>query len=110
MRPLTLGTRADLKINRVASRLIDEMMAVGDPSLETRGVAPLQHGRVAILDQHDLTLEHINELVFGLVPVAECGGTPGLRRVRLTPNCVSPTTSPSAAFSRPSVMARHGSG
>ncbi len=34
MRPLTLGTRADLKIDRVALRLIDEMMAVGDPSLE----------------------------------------------------------------------------
>src|SRR5256885_17007725 len=74
MRPLTLGTRADLKIDRVALRLIDEMMAVGDPSLETRGVAPLQHGRAAILDQHDLTLEHVNEFVFGLVPVAECGG------------------------------------
>ena len=50
MRPLTLGPRADLEIDRVALRLIDEMMAVGDPGLETRGVATLQHGRAAILD------------------------------------------------------------
>jgi len=85
MRPLTLGTRAGLKINRVASRLIDEMMAVGDPSLETRGVAPLQHGRVAILDQHDLTLEDISELVFGLVPVAECGRHAGLKAREIDP-------------------------
>src|SRR5262249_45306323 len=71
VRPLALGTRADLEIDRVALRLVDEMVAVGDPGLETRGVAPLQHGRAAILDQHDLTLEHVNELVFGLVSVPE---------------------------------------
>jgi len=90
MRPLTLGTRADLKIDRVALRLIDEMMAVGDPSLETRGVAPLQHGRAAILDQHDLTLEHIHELVFGLVPVAECGGGAGLKAREIDPELREP--------------------
>jgi hypothetical protein len=101
MRALTLCARADLEVDRVALRPIDEMMTISDPSLETRGVARLQHGRSTIVDQRDLALEGVNELVFSLVP---------LRRVRLTPNCVSPTTSPSAAFSRPSVTARHGSG
>src|SRR5260370_8100702 len=90
MRPLPLGTRADLKIARVALRLIDEMMAVGDPSLETRGVAPLQHGRAAILDQHDLTLEHVNEFVFGLVPVAECGDGSRLKTGGIDPELPPP--------------------
>src|SRR5258708_38845761 len=66
------------------------MMAVGDPSLETRGVAPLQHGRAAILDQHDLTLEHVNEFVFGLVPVAECGGGAGLKAREIDPELREP--------------------
>src|SRR5258708_1243282 len=92
MRPLTLGTRADLKIDRVALRLIDEMMAVGDPSLETRGVAPLQHGRAAILDQHDLTLEHVNEFVFGLVPVPAGGGGAGPKARQTNPALPSPHT------------------
>src|ERR1700738_5564401 len=90
MRPLTLGTRADLKIYRVALRLIDAMMSVGDPSLEPRGVAPRQPGRAAILDQHDPTLEHINELVFGLVPVAECRGGAGLKAREIDPELREP--------------------
>src|SRR5260221_11563020 len=68
MRALTLCARADLEVDRVALRPIDEMMTVSDPSLETRGVARLQHGRATVLDQHDLALEDVNELVFGLVP------------------------------------------
>src|SRR5438552_2643316 len=78
MRALTLCARADLEVDRVALRPIDEMMTVSDPSLETRGVARLQHGRSTIVDQRDLALEHVNELVFGLVPVAQRGGGAGL--------------------------------
>ena len=61
-----------------------------DPGLETRGVATLQHGRAAILDQHDLTLEHVNELVFGLVPVAECGRGAGLEAREIDPELREP--------------------
>src|SRR5712692_7123811 len=90
MRALTLCARADLEVDRVALRPIDEMMTVSDPSLETRGVAPLQHGRAAILDQHDLALEHVNEFVFGLVPVAECGGGAGLKAREVDPELREP--------------------
>src|SRR5262249_44659529 len=87
---LALGARADLEIDRVALRLIDEMMAVGDPSLETRSVARLQHGRAAVLDQHDLAFEHVNELVFGLVPVAQRGGGTGLESREIDPKLAEP--------------------
>src|SRR6476661_2203176 len=53
MRALTLCARADLEVDRVALRPIDEMMTISDPSLETRGVARLQHGRYTIVDQRD---------------------------------------------------------
>src|SRR5258705_8118628 len=67
VRALVLGARADLEIERVARGLVDEVMAVGDTGLEPRRVARSQHRRAAILDQRDLPLEHIDELVFGLV-------------------------------------------
>jgi hypothetical protein len=50
------------------------MVTVCDARLEARSVASLQYGRAAILDQHDLALEHVYELVFGLVPVTQCRG------------------------------------
>src|SRR5215471_10220781 len=90
MRALTLCARADLEVDRVALRPIYEMMTVSDPSLETRGIARLQHGRAAILDQHDLTLEHVNELVFGLVPVAQRGGGAGLEAREVDPELREP--------------------
>src|SRR5262249_38774352 len=90
MRAFTLCARADLEVDRVALRPIDEMMAVGDPSLETRGVAWLQHGRAAVLDQHDLAFEHVNELVFGLVPVAQRGGSARLESREIDPKLAEP--------------------
>src|SRR6516165_6610461 len=50
MRALTLCARAYLEVDRVALRPIDEMMTIGDSSLETRGVARLQHGRAAVVE------------------------------------------------------------
>src|SRR5262249_56430652 len=90
MRALTLGARADLKVDRIARRPMDEMMTVSDPSLETRGIARLQHGRAAVLDQHDLALEHVDEFVFGLVPVAQRGGGAGLEAREIDPELREP--------------------
>jgi hypothetical protein len=66
------------------------MMTVSDPSLETRGVARLQHGRAIVLDQRDLALEDVNELVFGLVPVAQRGGRAGLKAREVDPELGEP--------------------
>src|SRR5262245_42133749 len=90
MRALTLCARADLEVDHVALRPIDEMMTVSDPSLETRGVARLQHGRATVLDQRDLALEDVNELVFGLVPVVQRGGGAGLEAREVDPELGEP--------------------
>src|SRR3981081_4125792 len=71
VRALLLGARAHLGIGRVARGLVGGVMAVGDAGLEPRRVARSQHRRAAILDQRDLPLEHIDELVLGLVPMAQ---------------------------------------
>src|SRR5262249_24881808 len=110
MRTLPLGARADLEIERIALRLVDEMMTVRHTGREACCVARAQHGRAIVLDQHDFALEHVNELIFGLVPWRSAEAAPGFSRVRLTPNCMSPATSPSTVFSRPWVTAPHGSG
>jgi hypothetical protein len=110
MRSLTLRSRSNLEIDGIATRPIDEMMTVGDASLEARRVARLQYGRAAILDQRDLALEHVNELVFGLMPVAQCRSGARLESREIDPELREPTTSPIAAFSRPAVIAPHGSG
>ena len=71
MRTLPLSARADLEVECIALRLVDEMMTVGHAGLEACRIAREQHGRAAVLDQHDLALEHIDELIFGLVPVTQ---------------------------------------
>src|SRR5438128_8660104 len=90
MRALTLCARADLQVDRVGLRPIDEMMTISDPSLKPRGVARLQHGRSTIVDQRDLALEDVNELVFGLVPVAQRGGGAGLEAREVDPELGEP--------------------
>jgi hypothetical protein len=79
VRALALGARTDLEINRISLGLIDEMVTVGNASLETRSVTRPQHGRAALLHQRDLAFEHIDELVFGLVPVAQRRSGAGLQ-------------------------------
>src|SRR6202023_1296004 len=79
-----------LEVGRVALRPIDEMMTASNPDLETRGVARLQHGRATVLDQRDLALEDVNELVFGLVPVAQRGGGAGLEAREVDPELREP--------------------
>src|SRR5262249_1529097 len=64
---------ADLEVKRVARRAVDQMMAVGDPSLESGSIARLQKGFTAVLDQHDFALQHVDELVLGLMPMPQGG-------------------------------------
>src|SRR5207244_12394818 len=65
------GARADLEIEHIALRLVDEMMTVGNSGLEARAVAGLEHGLAAVLYQGDFAFEHIDELVLLLVPMPQ---------------------------------------
>ena len=56
---------------RVAA--VDEMMAVGDALGEGGAVAGAHHRLALVLDQHRLAVEHDDELVLALVPVALAG-------------------------------------
>src|SRR5579862_3873597 len=47
------------------------MMAVGAVGLEARGIARLEHGLAAVLGQDDFALQHVDELVFLLVPMPQ---------------------------------------
>src|SRR5262245_27270376 len=85
MRTLTLGARPDFEINRITLRPIDEVVTVGDAGLEARSVARSQYGRAALLDQRDLDLEHVNELMLGLGPMAQRRGG-----ARLEPGDIHP--------------------
>src|SRR5262249_43992045 len=66
------------------------MMTVSDPQSCTRGIARVQHGRAAVLDQHYLALEHVDEFVFGLVPVAQRRGGAGLEAREIDPELREP--------------------
>src|SRR5882672_5723111 len=60
----------DFEIERITLRAIDQAMAVIGAGLPASRVASLQHGLAIVLEQHQLALEHVNELVFALMPVA----------------------------------------
>src|SRR5690242_1993675 len=45
-------------------------MAVGNARLPSGGIAGPKHGLAAVLHQHQLAFEHVDELVLVLVPVA----------------------------------------
>src|SRR5262245_19952974 len=72
--------RSELEIQRVALRLVDEVMAIGNAGLEAYAIAWLEHGLATILDQHELAFEHIDEFILLLVPMAQ-----RRRRARLQP-------------------------
>src|SRR6185369_4062402 len=55
-------------------------MAILNTGFPCRRIARLEHGFAAILAQNDLALEHIDQLVFLLVPVALRGGCAWLQR------------------------------
>ena len=55
-------------------------MAVATVGLEAGGVAELEHRLTAIFDQNNLAFEHVDEFVFGLVPVTQRQAAPGLKR------------------------------
>src|SRR4051812_40102088 len=69
--PLGLRARADLQIKRVLAGLVDQAMADAAVGLPAGGIAGLQHGLAVVLVQHQLTLEHVDELVLALMPVPE---------------------------------------
>src|SRR5262245_27132913 len=66
---LAAAARADLQQHRLAVRTVLEMMPVGDAGRKAGAVAGAQHRFATALDQHDLALEHEDELVLGAVPV-----------------------------------------
>src|ERR1700687_4864828 len=72
-----LRARTDDEKDSVAVGAIHKMMAVRDPGLEACGVAR-PHDRLSfIIDQYQLALNHINKLVFLLVPMSRrrcCAG------------------------------------
>src|SRR5215813_4122883 len=78
MRALGRRAGADLEIDGVAVRAVDQMMAVGDAGLPAGGVAGPQHDLAAVLDQRDLAFDHVDEFVFLLVPVPQRRAGAGL--------------------------------
>src|SRR5262249_32070793 len=83
MRPFRRSTRADLDENRVAVRAVHQAMTIRDAGLPCGGVAGAEHGLAVVLAQHHLTFEHINELVFSLMPMALRGRRPRLERANV---------------------------
>src|SRR5262249_10793796 len=67
---LALGARADLEIERIARGAVDQAMGDAAAGLEARGVTGPEHGLAVVLLQHQLALQHVDELVLLLVPVA----------------------------------------
>src|SRR5262245_17661358 len=74
MHPLAGGAGADLEINRVAFGAIDEAVRDAAAGLEARRVARPEHGLAVVLLQDQLALEHVDELVLVLMPVAQRRG------------------------------------
>src|SRR5262245_19273789 len=66
------------------------MMPVADTGLETCSISGTQHGRTAVLDQRDLALEHVDELVLLLVPVAQRRGRAGPQPREVDPELREP--------------------
>src|SRR5262249_23226242 len=84
------AARSDFEIDGVAVRAVDEMMAVGDAGLEAGGVAESERRFALVLDQHDLTLEHEDELVLLLMPMAERGRCAWLQCGRIDAELIEP--------------------
>src|SRR5262245_20415245 len=78
MRALGRGEAADLDIDGVAARAVDQLVAVGDAGLPASAVARPQHDLAAVLDQRDLAVDHVDELVFLLMPVPQRRAGAGL--------------------------------
>jgi hypothetical protein len=76
---------ADLEIDHVMGRAIDELMPVGTAGGKARRHARGQALGAGIGHELDLAFENIDELVLGAVPVTLCRGDAWRRRTRLTP-------------------------
>src|SRR5262249_32760662 len=101
-RTLVARARADLQEHGVAPAAIDPAIAVGGVRLPAGGVARLEQRLAVVLAQGELAFEHVDELVFGLMPVT-------LRRPRarlqggevdaelVEPDCIAQPLAPAAA-------------
>src|SRR5262249_21763780 len=70
VRALGGGARTDLDKNRIAIRAIDQTVTVRHAGLPGCRISWLEHDLAAVLAQHHFTLEHVDELVLALMPVA----------------------------------------
>src|SRR5205814_4873831 len=77
--------RADFQIDRIARAAVDQAMTVCNTGLPPGRLAGPQRGLTVVLAQHDLTLDDVDELVFGFMPVAL-----RRRRARLKPREIDP--------------------
>src|SRR5262245_9044917 len=71
MHPLACRAGADLEIDRVPAGAVDQAMGDAAAGLEAGGIAGTQHRLAVVLLQHQLAVEHVDELVLLLVPVAQ---------------------------------------
>ena len=79
MRALGRRARADDQEHPVPLRAVEEMVAVRHAGLEAGGVAGAEDRLALVLDEHELALEHDEELVLALVPVPLRRPGPGLQ-------------------------------
>jgi len=77
---------ADLEINGVPVRLVDEMMTDPADRLKTRGVTRLERRLAVILDQNDFAFQYNTNSSSCSCQWRSAEAAPGLSVVRLTPN------------------------
>src|SRR5215475_11933720 len=76
---------ADLQIDHVAVRAVDELMAISPAGGEARDHPRRQALRAGIGHQLDLAFENVDELVLGAVPVSLGGGAAGRQADEIDP-------------------------
>src|SRR5262245_20725236 len=80
MRTLGRGTRTDFDKDRITIRTIDQTVSDGNSRLPGGRIPRLEHDVASILPQHHLSLEHVDEFVLALMPVALRGRGARLER------------------------------
>src|SRR5882762_9195969 len=78
VRAFTRRARSDFQQQHLAIGAVHDTVAVVDIRLEAGAVAGLQRDLTAVLDQHALAFEDVDELVLLLVPVAQRSRGTGL--------------------------------
>ena len=102
---------ADLEVDDILIRFVDQMMRVAGSRLEACAHAGFQRRAAGVGDEGRPSFEDIDELVLPGMRVAQgADEPPGASRVRLTPKFVSPNKSPSGRLSRFAMREKKGSG